>query len=73
MASVPRKQAGKPTNRPNDDRLIQLYIYERKTSPELAAMFDVSPSTIRNWIARLRRKAEAAGTMVPKREPKSKS
>lgn len=36
-------------------------------------MFDVSPSTIRNWIARLRRKAEAAGTVVPKREPKSKS
>ena len=52
---------------------IKLYIYERKTSPELAAMFDVSPSTIRNWIARLRRRAEAAGTVVPKREPKSKS
>ena len=50
---IPKKKNGRPTKRPDPDYLIKLY--ERHTAPELAIMFDVSESTVRSWVSRLRK------------------
>ena len=69
MPNIPCKPSGRPTVRPDDGRLIQLYVYEGMTSTELSRMFDVSPSTVRSWVSRLRREARDAGTPVPGIKP----
>lgn len=55
---IPYKKPGRPSNKPDDLRLIQMYFHEGYTSAQLAKMYGVSDSTVRTWVSNLR-KAEA--------------
>ena len=47
------KKMGRPTKRPEKELLMILY--SRHTAHELATMYDVSDSTVRSWVCRLRK------------------
>ena len=44
---------GRPTKRPEPDFLLALY--EKHKAKEIACMYDVSESTVRSWVSRVRR------------------
>ena len=66
MAIIITKKYGRPTTRPDDDTLAELY--RTKPTKEIAEMYGVKPSTVRGWASKARRAeearmaAEAAGT-----------
>lgn len=54
------RKVGRPgaPNRPNDDDLLNLYA--NFTAPQLATLYGVSPSTVRNWVSRTKKKQAQA-------------
>ena len=57
MAIVFRKQPGRPAKKPiSDDELLELY--RTHTATEIAAMYDVKPSTVRSWVTKIRKAVE---------------
>lgn len=58
MAIIVTKKMGRPSTRPDDATLAQLY--KEKPTREIAEMYGVKPSTVRAWACRIRR-AGAAG------------
>ena len=59
MKTIPRKKAGRPSNRPDPDYLIILY--EKFSAAKIAEMYHVSASTVRSWVSRLRKEYEQDG------------
>lgn len=58
MATVFRKQPGRPAKKPiTDDELLELY--RSHTATEIAAMYNVQPSTVRSWVTKIRKVVEA--------------
>lgn len=47
-----KKLGGRPTVRPDADWLVKYY--EEHTAREIAEMFDVSISTVRSWVCRIK-------------------
>jgi hypothetical protein len=47
------KRGGRPTNRPDDKELLN--VYKDYTSAEIGELFDVSASTVRTWVKLARR------------------
>lgn len=54
MAEQKRKVGRPATNRPDDDELLKLYSYF--TAPQIASKYGVKPSTVRNWVLRIKKK-----------------
>lgn len=54
--AIVKKQGGRPTKRPSAEKLQEMYSH--MTAREIADECGVSESTVRSWIARLR-KSEA--------------
>lgn len=53
-----RKQPGRPAKKSiSDDELLELY--RTHTATEIAAMYDVKPSTVRSWVTKIRKVVEA--------------
>lgn len=55
---VYRKQAGRPAKKPVDDDTL-LELYKSHTATEVAAMYDVKPSTVRSWVSKIRKAVES--------------
>ena len=53
---IPYKKTGRPSKRPDPELLIALY--QDHTATELAEMYDVSETTVRSWVSRLRKERE---------------
>lgn len=49
------KLGGRPTRYPGIEVLNQLYIVEDLTAGEIAAKYNVSKTTVRNWIRKARK------------------
>lgn len=47
------RQGGRPTVRPDDDELLDLYRVH--TATEIGAMYGVKASTVRAWVTKIRR------------------
>ncbi len=45
-----KNQGGRPRTRPDDDLILRLY--NDLTSRQIGMMFEVSPATVRSWVAR---------------------
>lgn len=56
MKTIAKKRVGRPAtaNRPTDDELLNLYQYF--TAPQIASKYGVKPSTVRNWVLRIKKK-----------------
>lgn len=54
-----KRKVGRPaTNRPSDDELLNLYRY--LTAPQIAVQYNVKPSTVRNWVLRIKKKRKVS-------------
>lgn len=51
---VPRKQGGRKRERPDDEKLAELYTAH--SAAEIGGMYGVSARTVANWVADVRRK-----------------
>lgn len=47
------KKGGRPRTRPDDEMILSLYA--NMTSSQIGRMFDVSPATVRSWVARAKK------------------
>lgn len=56
MTIAPKKK-GRPSNRPSDEELAMLY--SGMTAKELAEHYGVAVSTVKSWIASIRKKGES--------------
>lgn len=54
MGIVIGKKGGRPSKMPPADELLRLY--EKHTSTEIGKVYGVSSSTVRTWVARLKKK-----------------
>lgn len=52
--AIELKQGGRPTKRPSDDVLADMY--RTHTARQIADEYGVTEATVRSWIARIRRK-----------------
>lgn len=57
--TIPNKKMGRPTKRPAPEFLVALY--KDHTAKQIAEMYDVKESTVRSWVARLRKGLKADG------------
>lgn len=51
---IPRKQGGRKRERPDDEKLAELYAAH--SAAEIGGMYGVSARTVANWVADVRRK-----------------
>ena len=56
---IPVKKGGRPSQKPDDKQLIELYSYLNST--EIAKLFDVPASAVRGWLHRLRKEQAENG------------
>lgn len=52
---IPMKKGGRPSKRPDPERLAELYA--KHTATEIAKMYGVTATTVRSWVFRLRKGA----------------
>lgn len=50
------KKMGRPSKMPPADKVTELYSYF--TAQQIAKVYDVSESTVRSWVCRIRKGAE---------------
>ena len=53
---IPRKQGGRRRERPDDEKLAELYA--EHSAAEIGQMYGVSARTVANWVADVRRKEQ---------------
>lgn len=53
------KVGGRPTQYPGIEVLNQLYIVEDLTAGQIAIKYNVSKTTVRNWIRKARKECDA--------------
>lgn len=60
MTTIERKKGGRPTKRPSNEKLNEMY--QSMTARQIGMKYNVSENTVRSWIYRARRKAELNGS-----------
>lgn len=55
--TIPVKKGGRPSNRPSNEKLANLY--QEMTAKEIAKMYKVSEHTVRNWINKARKEGDS--------------